>query len=585
MAIARPLKLPPRRTGLAAVARRRNLPTAILALVAILLAGLVARDAFFPPSATTPVGLRTATVATGTVTNSVSATGTLVPAQQMNLGFKTAGTLTGVDVRVGDHVHAGQLLATIDTAPLQVALQQAQATLASAQATLSSTLTGTTLTQARHALDQANQAYTDAVNLANQTTAADQATAGADQTVVNGDVTQVNGDKNNYWYTQYAPTLQQFQTSLLQAQVKYQADGCNAYSPTPSAACVTDSANIQAAQNGITCVQAGGPSCTPQQQEIAAAFRTFTADNGKLGLDSAKLQADNARTSTDSQSGQRSIQQAQNSLTNAQDAYNGQSVNRPATIQQQQAQVAGASAMVDTAQENLNAATLDAPVDGLITSLTAQVGDSVSPATASSGAEGPGTTAPLPSTGTGGAASAGAGFMTLISDKAFQTIVSFAESDAAKVKSGQTGSVTFDAIPGLTIPVHVLAVAASSTVTSNVVNYYVTLTLDSLDSRLKAGLTTNATVIAARVANVLVVQNSALTHRGSTASVTLLQDGKEVITPVVTGVAGLSTTEITDGLKAGDRVVLPTATTTRTTTTTGGGRFGGGGGGGLGLGG
>ena len=89
MAVARPIKLPPRPTGFAKVLSRKNLPVAVLAVIALVLVSLISRDAIFPPS-TTPAGLRTATVAVGTVTNSVSATGTLVPAQQMTLGFKTA---------------------------------------------------------------------------------------------------------------------------------------------------------------------------------------------------------------------------------------------------------------------------------------------------------------------------------------------------------------------------------------------------------------------------------------------------------------------------------------------------------------
>ncbi len=577
MALPRPIKLSQRPTGLARLVSRKNLPTAALAAVALVLAGLIARDAIFPPSSTTPVGLRTATASMGTVTNSVTATGTLVPAQQVTLGFKTAGTLTAVDVHVGDHVKSGKLLATIDSSPLQVALQQAQATLASAQATLSNTLSGTSLTQAQHALDQANQNYTDAVNAANATSAADQAAAGSDQTTVNSDLAQVNADKASYWYTQYPTALAYAQTKVVAAQAGYVADGCAAY-PQP-VACVADATAIQAAQNGVNCIQGGGGTCTGDQQQIAAAYKTYNADNAKYNADIAKVAADNARTSADSSAGQRSIQQAQNSVTNAQDAYNNQAVNRPATIQQQQAQFASASAQADTAQANLNAATLDAPIDGVITSLNAQAGDSVTPATASSGAEAPGTTAPLPSSGSGTGSTESSGFMTLMSDTAFQTVVSFAESDAAKVAAGQTGNVTFDAISGLTIPIHVLAVAGSSTVTSNVVNYYVTLTLDSLDDRLKAGLTTNATVVTARAANVLVVPNAAITHRGSLATVTVLQGSSQIVTPVTTGIAGTGSTEITSGLKAGDKVVLPT-TASRTSTPAGGGRgFGGGGGG------
>ncbi|HEY8812321.1 MAG TPA: biotin/lipoyl-binding protein [Candidatus Dormibacteraeota bacterium] len=583
MALPRPIKLPPRPTGLARVVTRKNLPTAALVAVALVLVGLIARDAIFPPSSATPAGLRTSTVSMGTVTTSVTATGTLVPAQQMNLGFKTAGTLTAVDVHVGDHVRSGQLLATIDPAPLEIALQQTQATLSSAQATLANTLSGTSLTQAQHTLDQANQNYNDAVNAANATVAADQATAGADQTTVNGDLAQVNADKASYWYTQYAPALLYWQNQVSAAQLAYQSAGCNIY-PQP-ATCPPALVTLQTAQNGLNCIQGAGASCAVDQQQIAAAVKTFNADNAKFSADSAKVAADNAKTNADYASGQRSIQQAQNSVTNAQDGYNNQAVNRPATIQQQQAQIASASAMVDTAQANLTAATLDAPMDGVITSLTGQAGDSVSPSTVSSGAEAPGTTAPLPSSGTGTGSTGGSAFMTLMNDKAFQTVVSFAESDAAKVAAGQAGTVTFDAFTGLTIPIHVLAVAGSSTVSSNVVNYYVTLTLDSLDDRLKPGLTTNATVVTARAANVLVVPNAAITHRGTAATVTVLQGSKEVVTDVQTGIAGSGTTEITSGLKAGDKVVLPTTATRTTTTGTGaGGRGGGGGGGGAGLG-
>ena len=585
MAVARPIKLPPRPTGFAKVLSRKNLPVAVLGVVALVLVSLIARDAIFPPSSSTPAGLRTATVAMGTVTNSVTATGTLVPAQQMTLGFKTAGTLTAVDVHVGDHVRSGQLLATIDSSPVQVALQQAQATLASAQATLSNTLSGTSLTQAQHSLDQANQNYTDAVNAANATNAADQAAAGADQTVVNSDLAAVNADKASYWYQQYPTALAYYQSQVVTAQSKYVTDGCATY-PQP-AGCPADAIAIQTAQNGVNCVQGGGAGCTGDQQQIATAVKAFNADNAKYSADSAKVTADNAKTNADAASGQRSVQQASNSVTNAQDAYNSQAVNRPATIQQQQAQVASASAMVDTAQANLTAATLDAPMDGVITSVNAQAGDNVSPSTASSGAEAPGTTAPLPSSGTGTGATGSAGFMTLMNDKAFQTVVSFAESDAAKVVAGQAGTVTFDALSGLTIPIHVLAVAGSSTVSSNVVNYYVTLTLDNLDDRLKPGLTTNATVVTSSASNVLVVPNAAITRRGGNTTVNLLQNGKGVVTDVQIGIAGTGNTEIASGLKAGDKVILPTTATRTTTPAGGGGRGlgGGGGGGGIGLGG
>jgi multidrug efflux pump subunit AcrA (membrane-fusion protein) len=579
MAVARPLKLPPRPTGLARVISRRNLPTLSLAVIALALTALIGRDVFFPPTTNLASTLSTFTVASGTVTNSVSASGTLVPAQQMNLGFKTAGTLTEVDVRSGDHVVAGQVLAKIDTSSLQLALQSAQASLASAQASLSNTLSGTALQQSLDSLNQARQSYTDAVNAAAATNSADSATTSADQATLNSDTVTLNNDKAAYWYMQYTPALTYAQGQVATAQAKYVTDGCGVY-PQP-AACAADTVAIQNAQNGVSCIQGGGAGCTGDQQQIASAYKAVGAAQTVVNADNAKVSADQARANADYTAGQRSIEQAQNAATNAQDAYNNQSVNRPATIQQQQAQVSSASALVDTAQANLDASVLTAPVAGVISSLSAQVGDTVSAANASSGAEVPGSTALLPSSGSSSNASgASSGFMTLMSDKSYVAVVSFAESDAAKVAAGQTGSLTFDAISGLTVPVHVLAVAAASTVSSNVVNYYVTLALDNTSSQLKPGLTSNATVITARAANVLVVPNRAITRLGNQATVTVLEAGKKVVTQVTLGIAGTSSTEIMAGLTAGQKVVLPTAKTPTGTTPTGRG-FGGGGGQGI----
>ena len=46
-------------------------------------------------------------------------------------------------------------------------------------------------------------------------------------------------------------------------------------------------------------------------------------------------------------------------------------------------------------------------------------------------------------------------------------------------------------------------IPGAATVVSNVVNYYVTVALDSGDPRLRPGMTTNATVITAEADNVL----------------------------------------------------------------------------------
>ena len=74
------------------------------------------------------------TVSTGTIKQSVSATGTLAPAHEESLSFSTSGQVTSVKVKVGDTVKKGQTLATIESASLASAVAQARATVASDQA-------------------------------------------------------------------------------------------------------------------------------------------------------------------------------------------------------------------------------------------------------------------------------------------------------------------------------------------------------------------------------------------------------------------------------------------------------------------
>jgi len=68
------------------------------------------------------------------LTVTVSATGNVKPINQVDVGSEQSGLITHVYVDVNDQVGKGQLLASLDTARLQDAVVQAQASLAAAQA-------------------------------------------------------------------------------------------------------------------------------------------------------------------------------------------------------------------------------------------------------------------------------------------------------------------------------------------------------------------------------------------------------------------------------------------------------------------
>src|ERR1039458_2503724 len=63
-----------------------------------------------PPATTQQAQSRVVTAERGVVQSTVSGSGTLAPADQDNLNFKTSGVLSAVYVSAGQHVGEGQLL-------------------------------------------------------------------------------------------------------------------------------------------------------------------------------------------------------------------------------------------------------------------------------------------------------------------------------------------------------------------------------------------------------------------------------------------------------------------------------------------
>jgi multidrug efflux pump subunit AcrA (membrane-fusion protein) len=109
-----------------------NTLLAVLCIAAIVLAA----TAIGPASPSGGQSTRTATVKQGVVQSTVSGSGNIQSASQLNLGFKTSGTVTHIYAKEGQHVTQGQLLATLDPGSAEVSSEQAKATLQSAEANL-----------------------------------------------------------------------------------------------------------------------------------------------------------------------------------------------------------------------------------------------------------------------------------------------------------------------------------------------------------------------------------------------------------------------------------------------------------------
>jgi len=115
---------------------------AIVAVAVVVLAGAGGLAYWLTSSSATATGLVVTTkvvpVTTGTIEQTVASSGTIEPSSQANLNFGVSGTVTAVNVKAGQSVTAGQVLATVDTTALSEDVNAAQAQLASAEARLAS---------------------------------------------------------------------------------------------------------------------------------------------------------------------------------------------------------------------------------------------------------------------------------------------------------------------------------------------------------------------------------------------------------------------------------------------------------------
>ncbi|MCL7423093.1 MAG: efflux RND transporter periplasmic adaptor subunit [Methylobacter sp.] len=98
-------------------------------IVAIMIAGLLLYNGNAPS-----VRYETQTVKRGDLAVTVSATGTLAPLKEVEVGIEVSGTIQSVEVDYNDEVVVGQVLARLDTTRLEAQALQSRAALESAKA-------------------------------------------------------------------------------------------------------------------------------------------------------------------------------------------------------------------------------------------------------------------------------------------------------------------------------------------------------------------------------------------------------------------------------------------------------------------
>ncbi|MCA1842941.1 MAG: HlyD family efflux transporter periplasmic adaptor subunit [Actinobacteria bacterium] len=309
-----------------------------------------------------------------------------------------------------------------------------------------------------------------------------------------------------------------------------------------------------------------------QKVAIGQVLGTIDSAKAKVGLESAQANLAAA---------QQKLDQAKNPTATEQ---NPSPTVDPVAVAQAKAAVNQAALNVSDAQKTLDATTLKAPAAGTLSAVNFTVGQTVG------GGGNSASSSSSSSSGNGSSANSSKSFATLLDLDHMVVKVGFPEADAGKVAAGQPVSLTIDSLPGERLSGSVESIDTVSTVVSNVVTYNAIVAFDSVPSGVKPGMTANVSVIAASRDGVVSVPSAAISTTGGASTVTVRNaDGKDETRPVVTGLKGDGTTEITSGLAASEQVVMSVgvvsssssrnATTNQQnrTGTVGGGGFGGGG--------
>jgi HlyD family secretion protein len=242
-----------------------------------------------------------------------------------------------------------------------------------------------------------------------------------------------------------------------------------------------------------------------------------------------------------------------------------------ATLHQSEANVKIKQGALDKAKADLDHCTITSPIDGVVISRSVDVGQTV-------------------------AASLQAPVIFQIANDLtkMQIDSNVAEADVGAVEVGQDVDFTVDAFPTRTFHGKVVQVRNAPITVQNVVTYDTVIGVDNKDLKLKPGMTANVSIIIAHKDNVLQLKNAALRYRPADATsephagaaqsgsrpsgpradgapggqrpsgarerkpertVYTLSFGKPKPAQIKTGISDGIVTEVTDGLKEGDKVV------------------------------
>jgi len=491
----------------------------------------------------------------GTIVSSLSSSGSVSALDQIDIQSKASGNVVYVGVKEGQEVRAGQLLAQVDARQASQAVETAKNNLEKAQLDLKkmqglTTGEGAIRGDKEKSADDLKKAYDDGFNtVANAFIDLPNIMVGLNTILYSNTFNNYQPNIDYYTYSAYNfnekvdTPRKSVDASYKTAKTSYD----NNFDDYKSATRFSDNATIDSLISETYETTKNIAQAIKDANNLIQFYEdTFTARgitpsataDAHLSSLSAYLGKVNSNLS--------SLYSMKTAIQNSSETL----INVDFNVQDQEIQVKQMENSLSNAKDALSNYYIRAPFDGVIATVNASVGESVS------------------------------GTVATIVTKTLVAEISFGETDIAKIKIGQKATLTFDAVSDLTITGKVSQVDIIGTSSQGVVSYNVKVVMDVQDYRIKPGMSTTATIITDIKTDALYVPSSAVkTQQGAfyvlkvadsvpgadiqnTAGVALKNSPTRQA--VETGSSDDSSTEIISGLGEGDIVVSGTVSATKT---------------------
>ncbi len=584
--------------------------------------GFMAYRTWFAEAGTEGRKVETAAVSRGTIRATLASSGTVASENSTDLMFGSIGKVKTVDVKLGDQVQEGQVLATLEADDLENALATAQSALSAAQIKLRQLQEGATdadvaaadqaVATAQASLDKATQDYNDLQKGATsvELTAAEQAvsTAEASKAKAQADLDNLLAGPLQSEVTAAEANLRAAQTKLDAAQraVDTAQQAVDSARTSMESAYNTYCADTDALSD--ICSARSIPLADWQVTELTNSLTLSTPP--QLAVDLAGLVAANQTYNA----ANTALQNAEDAIAPAQDAVNVaqaklDDVHKPpsdstvaaarAGVDAAQAGVVAAKAKLDDLRKGASADQLNTAESAVQSAQAALASAQAKRAELLKGATPEDidlqrtqvtqaslavdkaqlaldkTLLKAPFAGTIGGVNLQAGEyvsatpaqapVTLLSPDAVRLDLTIGEADLPNVHAGSVGGIIFDAIQGQTYPFVITAVGLSPKTQQGVVTYIAQAKLIFGKDQPKpaGGMTGAALIVQQQRQDIVMVPARAIRKRGGDQIVDVLVDGVSQERVVQTGLSDGTNTEITAGLAAGDTIELPIVTSSR----------------------